>query len=96
MNCLTLPEVTRVPTDRGDHVEPALDPAWSNAEKLAWHAAVVAHDTGLRIAVHAHTGDDGHLSYALAVGRTGTSAMPYRDAWTYLNGVNTGARAHQS
>lgn len=51
---LELPAVTRVrDADGGSHVEPPLDPGWSEREQLAWLAAVVAHDTGIGVAVHA-------------------------------------------
>jgi len=83
---LDLPTVTRVKTSSGSHIEPPLDEAWSDAQKLAWHAAVVAADTGLTITVH----QDGHLFSVgePGLGRTGT---PYREAWTLLNGINAGA-----
>jgi hypothetical protein len=92
-----LPIVARIETGDGSHIEPPLDQSWDEATKLAWHAAAVAADTGLRIHVHdeAASNADGREIpgwYALSIGHTGCSAMDYGTAWTYLNGVVTGAR----
>lgn len=88
MKRIDLPTITRVQDGRIDLVEPPLDPNWTEAEKLAWHAATVAHDTCLHIQVR----EDTPGRYALIVGHVGTSAMPMRDAWSYLNGIRAAAR----
>jgi hypothetical protein len=91
---IELPEVTRVQDEHGDHIEPPLDTDADEATKLAWHAAVVAHDTGLRITLHDRVlSTDGPGWYSLTIERSSISALRYRDAWSYLNGVDTGARA---
>lgn len=85
---LDLPTVTRVKTSSGSHIEPGLVESWTDAQKLAWHAAVVAADSGLAITVS----QAGHL---FSVGSPGVSrnGILYRDAWTLLNGINAGAEA---
>jgi hypothetical protein len=101
---LDLPDVTRVQDGRSSLVEPPLNPEWDEPTKLAWHAAVIAHDTGLRITLHdeAWTDGQGHPRsgyYGITVyGANGgpvssAAAFTYRDAWTYLNGIGVGVRA---
>lgn len=95
--------VTRVNTDHGSHIEPPLDEAWDDYTKLRWHAAVVAHDTGLTIEVR-----EGGLSrlvddewqpvpgqYGVNVGRNSGGAYSYDTAWTFLVGVHIGAQEAQ-
>ncbi|MFE9398631.1 hypothetical protein [Streptomyces flavidovirens] len=88
--------VTRVRTEGGSHIEPPLDPAWSELTRLAWHAAVVTHDTGLRIAIHPGrykvNGESVPGFYNLVVGSSSSGPHTFRSAWDYLNGVDTGAR----
>jgi hypothetical protein len=92
---LDLPTVRRIRTETGSHIEPELDPAWDEATKLAWHAAVTAHDTGLAIKLHDEAlirhGKNVSGYYAINVGRHSCSAFTYQDAWSYLNGVSVGA-----
>lgn len=100
---LDLPDVTRVQDGRSSLVEPPLNPEWTEAEKLAWHAAVTAHDTGLRITLHDQAWTDGRGQpqsgfYSITVYGaviSSNSAKTYRDAWTYLNGIAVGARAKE-
>lgn len=80
--------VSRVRTPTGSHIEPPLDLNWDNDTKLRWHAAVVQADTGLPISIHPQPGGQ----YALMVANCSNGPHTYRDAWTYLNGVSTGAR----
>ena len=104
MKRLDLPDVTRVQDGRSSLVEPPLDPEWDEPTKLAWHAAVIAHDTGLNITVSDEAWTDGQGRpqpghYAITVYRpdggpvSSASAFPCRDAWTYLNGIEVGVRA---
>jgi hypothetical protein len=90
----------RVETERGSHIEPPLDPSWSDLEMLQWHAAVATFDTGLRIVVH-----PGCLQYkrrgrrwvdvpnvfSIQVGHSSRGSAPFHEVWTFLNGVSTGA-----
>jgi hypothetical protein len=92
--------VTRVHDDTGSSIEPPLDEAWDDLTQLRWHAAVVAHDTGLRVTVNPggeqrKVGEEWVAvpgTYGISVGRTSAAAFNYAAAWTYLNGVSTGAR----
>lgn len=79
--------VHRITTEHGSHIEPPLDPTWPAATKLRWHAAIVTLDTGLNIRITEYQPGQ----YNLTVGRTGTGPFTYDDAWTYLNGIDTGA-----
>jgi hypothetical protein len=94
------PEVVRVRTDTGSHVEPPLDQSWDDLTALRWHAAVTEYDTGVRIRVY-----DGQCStkrrgrwvvqhgvYSFTIGGTGCGGYPFGTAWAYLNGVGIGAR----
>lgn len=97
--------VQRIHTDGGSHVEPALDPDWPPLERLRWHAAVVAFDTGLGVriepskasrTVNGVTYDIPNLYSVMLSGpamSSSTSGMDYDRAWTYLNGVSGGAAA---
>lgn len=100
MKRLDLPTVTRVQDGRSSLVEPPLNPAWDEPTKLAWHAAVTAHDTGLNITLHDEAwtvaGESMPGYYGIAVGTSSAAAFTYHEAWTYLNGVSTGARAKET
>lgn len=76
---------------------PPLDPNWSPLTKLRWHAGLVEFRTGIRCRIT----DDSKLvidgqevadHYGISVGGSKTG-MSYAAAWTYLNGVEAGARA---
>lgn len=94
MKELDLPAVVRVHTERGSHIEPDIQPTWSDAEKLAWLAASVAHDAGLRIRIYdeAYTLNDRPVPgyYSISVGGHGISAYTFREAWVFLHGFDTG------
>ncbi|OMB96487.1 hypothetical protein A5733_11485 [Mycobacterium sp. NS-7484] len=93
-----------VPTGNGGRTpEPELDPAWPDLVKLRWHAALVRDETGLDVHVGeakysiAGVPQRGYYSINLRYGITSSFIGPhtYRDAWTYLNGIVTGAQAVQ-
>lgn len=92
--------VTRIQTEASSHIEPPCDDAWPDRVKLEWWAAVTAHDTGLRIEISDAEVSHGQKKltglYHITVG--GSSAVPFtfREAWTYLNGVSTGAEQSRS
>lgn len=102
---LTLPSVQRIRTATGSRIEPPIDKYALEADQIAWHTAVVAHDTGLSIGATANTGTEGRPlpgRYAFSIGtpsRPGTFAsinttgMPFTEAWAYLNGISAGIRA---
>lgn len=89
--------VTRIKTPTGSHIEPPLDQDWDDHTKLTWHAAVISHDTGIRIAVHPgmYTVDDQPKPgyYNLVVGSSSSGPHTFHSAWAYLNGVCAGARS---
>jgi hypothetical protein len=91
--------VRRVHDDTGTHIEPEFDQTWDEETKLRWHAAVVAHDTGLAIRVHPHTDSFGRTQYGLNIGeinqggQTSLCMRPYYDAWDALSHISIGARA---
>lgn len=91
-------DVTRIHSDAGSHIELPLDESWDERTKLEWQAAVVAHDTGLRVRIANGTmtgpGVRGE-HYSIQVG-TSSMVMNYRDAWLYLVGVSVGVGASQA
>ena len=94
MKIYELPNVTRVQTEHGSHIEP--DCPMGDHQQLLWLAAVVAHDTGLRIGIgegsYKRNGVEQPGMYSVMVGNSST-VLDWSSAWTYLNGVSTGARA---
>ncbi|MCF3939927.1 hypothetical protein [Gordonia tangerina] len=89
--------VTRVRYVGGSHIEPPLDPDWSEMDKLRWHAGAVIADAGvpLRITLDDHSrlscnGVDVPRMYGLTLG-TWQSIHSFHDMWDYLNGVRAGA-----
>lgn len=85
--------VTRVQDPNGSHIEPPLDPTWDEPTKLAWKAAVVAHDSGLTIEVRHH----GDGSYGIRIGDLnsvgGQSVVgrhTFQSAWEFLVGISIG------
>lgn len=85
----------------GSHIEPPFEESWSELEKLQWKAGVVKADTGLHVQV-----TEGGVSvkrlgrwvplkgvYGLTIDHSlAVSSMPYRDAWTYMNGMMAAGR----
>lgn len=92
---LDLPTVHRIDTGLGSHIEPPMSETWPERDKLAWHASVCALDSGLTIRV-TDTNDRYCLQVHGPTGRSSSVSYGYRSAWTYLNGVRTGALAMQA
>ncbi|QMU19333.1 hypothetical protein [Gordonia rubripertincta] len=88
--------VTRVHTENGSHIEPPLNPDWSELDKLRWKAGVVIADAGvpLRITLNdnaRYTSDGVDIPvYGLQLGSMSTSRR-FHAMWDYLNGVSAGA-----
>ncbi|MBI0293317.1 hypothetical protein JBE04_02080 [Streptomyces sp. PRKS01-29] len=87
--------VTRTHDATGSHIEPPLDQSWDEPTKLAWHAAVIAHDTGITVQVHHHSNDRygiciGDMS---AGGQTIVGGHTYQSAWEFVGAVGIGAEA---
>jgi hypothetical protein len=100
---LVTPQVQRITTDDGSHIEPPLEQDWPEASKIAWAAAVCAADTGLTVEVFEHRGGEysfrfgRHNPYPSEAMRVGTinSGGPYSYnlAWIYLNAVSVAVKA---
>ncbi|MET9484774.1 hypothetical protein [Streptomyces sp. NPDC006638] len=82
--------VTRLPD--GGH-SPLYDENWPPVTQLAWHAGIVALDTGLRITVRDFEGDRYSIAVRGGTTLTGLGPMGFHQAWSYLDGVRTGAQA---
>jgi hypothetical protein len=92
--------VTRIHTATGSHIEPPLEPEWSDFKKLLWHATVVEADTGIRLVVteggmKRRQSDGGWAAvpgaYTIAYGNGSISAFDFERAWSFINGVTLGA-----
>ncbi|HEX2244280.1 MAG TPA: hypothetical protein VHK27_13730 [Gammaproteobacteria bacterium] len=89
---LELPEVRRIPTDTGSYIEPPLEQDYSDDEKIAWHAAVIALDTGATIRVFAHF-ENHRRSYSIMIpGHYSGSSRGFQQIWEWLNGFDIGYR----
>lgn len=82
--------VREVDDGTGSHIEPPLDTYWPPLWQLRWLAAAIRARTGLEISISDYAGQ----TYGIAVWPVGHSARPFRDAWTLLNGIESGAKAH--
>ena len=85
------------PHGRVSDVEPELDQAWDDFDKLRWHAAVTALDTGLSVWVADMRGSDSSNDYSVQI-NTSTRAQSiavggFDHAWTLLAGISIGAQA---
>lgn len=91
--------VHEVADDTGSHIEPPPNPDWPPLWQLRWKAASIRARTGLNIHIDSYTSINGLTnsrseSYGIAVYPVGHGAMSFRDAWTLLNGIESGAKAH--
>jgi hypothetical protein len=92
----------RVAVDNCTHIEPPLDSGWSLLDKLHWWARVAEVDGGIEVAVteSQYSRDnrpqrdyfDVHVSGS-GVYRSVSGPMRFEAAWTYINGLECGARA---
>lgn len=98
-------DLRRVDTPDGSHFEPPLDQSWDRLTKLRWNAAVVRVRTGVDVRIGPADyavrfcwiwfKQRGFYDITGYVGDTWaytTGPFNYADAWTYLNGVESGAR----
>lgn len=88
--------VQRVDDATGSHIEPPLDENWSDLQKLQWHAAVTALDTGCEVTVKEVRRNLFSVSWRTATMSTSTSGSPFYVTWTYLSGMAAGATARVS
>lgn len=93
-------KVERVSDETGSHIEPPLQDDWSDLERLQWHAAVVECDAGVRVTIKpANAWHNGlrrsgvyNISYSHERMSGSSSAYTFGQAWTFLNGIELGAR----
>lgn len=85
---ISLPEVERIHGMLDSIIVPPLEDGWSDHMKLAWHAAVVSYETGLKIRVLQNS-MSGH--YFLEIGRSSIGGLDFHRSWDYLNGAMIGA-----
>lgn len=94
-------KVKRVKTATGSHIEPPCSSAWPESKKLEWKVAVVEADSGLQVRID----PSGHAvrsfgvwvptraRYSISLPGSSSGPFTFHDAWTYLNGLETGFRA---
>jgi hypothetical protein len=89
------PEMVRVENGHGSAIDPPLDDSWSHQRQLEWRCAVVRVDTGLEVSVRpGHSWLNGYElpdQFSLS-GRTWARSADFWNCWTYLNGLEQGAR----
>ena len=87
-----------VRTHNGHTPEPSLEQSWPDLIKLKWRAALVRNTTGTNVTVHlqpqGHPGDYYQITLRTS-GWFSATIHTYRNAWTYLNGIEAGAEAAQ-
>lgn len=91
--------VTRIHTEHGSHIEPPLDRAWSEFDKLRWQAAVVEHDHDLRLDVREHAPHNGRRFTVSATSprfRFGSNWFTFQEAWGHINDLALGAQIYRA
>lgn len=82
-------QVRRVPDSSGSHIEPALEPSWTLAEKLAWLLGVVAVDTGcFSISIYQHQLDDER--FAVSTPGQGYAYRGFEAVWDQVRDMEAG------
>ena len=98
MSDIPFPQLHRIVTEHGSHIEPPLDAEWSDLDKLRWHAAVTRVDHGGEIDLTvepAHVTINGESIdglYSIKTRGNTCGAYAFYDAWTYINGIDHGLR----
>jgi hypothetical protein len=86
--------VTCAETELGSYVQPPSDGGWTQRQKVAWHAAVCAVDTGLQIKVFASE-DRKSTFVPQGEGRAWImQLLNYQDASEALLHIGMGAHAY--
>ena len=95
-------DVRIVSDDTGEDIEPALDQATSDLDKLRWHAGALEAHTGIRVQVTTGCSTLGgriqwHLyGYTMrnASGQFVSSggSMDFHQMWSWMNGIGAGVR----
>jgi hypothetical protein len=93
----------RVTVGNTSHIEPPLYSDWSLLDKLHWWARAAEVDGGIEVAVTESRYSKGnrpqrdyfdvHVSSGSGAYRSVSGPMRFEAAWTYINGLECGARA---
>jgi hypothetical protein len=85
-------QVRRVEYPGGGHIEPAMDQAWSDLEKLRWKLAVSLLDSDANpLEWYIHGGRDGeYVEYDLTFPRGIIGPFDFRGMWAFLTGLELG------
>jgi hypothetical protein len=91
-------KVERITEGFSSWIEPPLDPRWSEEVKLQWQAAVVSHDTGLKIEIQREASRFKPARYSFTVqaahrSLSGFGGYTYHQAWEALAVFGQGATA---
>lgn len=82
-------EVRRIQDGNTSLVEPALNAAWDEYNKLLWKAAVIKHDTGLIVEIKR---DQLYANeFCIQTITSYHNAGDFNSTWRYLNGMQDGA-----
>lgn len=82
-------DLRRVTDKNGGWIEPPLGQHWDDATKLEWRAAIIRYDHGIQINVYVSR-RRGYFGFNSRAWSTSDS-YTFERAWTYLNGIGTGA-----
>lgn len=72
--------------------EPPLDPRWSDLDKLRWKAGCLYASTGVRFEIVTGAWGYDPILYGY-YGHSSGGDYSFGEMWTWLNGVETGAKA---
>lgn len=91
------PDLVRVETSGGSHIEPPLKSWWLPLKRLQWLAAVVELDSGVHVRVEPAkywvSGIPQVGYYDIRLKGSSSGPHDYRGAWSTLNGIEMGAQA---
>lgn len=86
-------KVARRTTDHESHIEPPLDPTWSELDKLRWQAGVVEADTGAILMLSNHHPDRLYgVSYRTPSRSSSISARPFAETWAFMWAFGSGVQ----
>lgn len=86
--------VRMIKTEHGAHPEPGIaDLPGDDLTALRWHAGVLQAETGIRVRIGLVRTKFGRPEYPLSTLGISHSQLPFREAWTYINGMSHGAEA---
>lgn len=93
-------QVVRRHAGASSWIEPPLENAWEDLDKLRWQAGVLLVDTGIRATITQHSDFFGpkyglQFSFGADPSSTSTTAMDFGYAWAYMSHVSLGAELVQ-